>query len=150
MARRSKAREVALQMLFQVDLNEDVDAQTVHAMISEQLNKNEQTQRDKASEELEKFAWLLFSGTVEQKHILDEKIEAVAENWTVARMAPTDRNVLRLGAYELLYLDTPLRVSIDEAIELAKKFGTDQSSQFVNGLLDKLVPQEKRESDVER
>lgn len=147
MARRSKAREVALQMLFQVDLNEDVDAQTVHAMISEQLNKKEGTQRDKASEELEKFAWLLFSGTVEQKHILDEKIEAVAENWTIARMAPTDRNILRLGAYELLYLDTPLRVSIDEAIELAKKFGTDQSSQFVNGLLDKLVPKEKRESE---
>ncbi len=147
MALRSKARAVALQMLFQVDLNHDVDAQTVHTMISEQLIKQPQSKVDKPTDELQKFAWLLFSGTQEQQKVLDEKIEAVAENWTLSRMAPTDRNVLRLGAYELLFLDTPHRVVIDEAIELARKFGTEHSAQFVNGLLDKLVPDAKRENE---
>ena len=76
--------------------------------------------------------------------MLDARIEAVAANWTLGRMAPTDRNVLRLGAFELLYTETPHRVVIDEAIELARLFGTANSPQFVNGILDKLVPAEKR------
>jgi N utilization substance protein B len=59
-------------------------------------------------------------------------------------MAPTDRNILRLGAYELLHTDTPHRVVIDEAVEMAKKFGSTQSFQFVNGILDRLIPAEKR------
>ena len=67
-----------------------------------------------------------------------------AENWTMARMAPTDRNALRLGAFELLFTETPHRVVIDETIELARRFGTAQSPQFVNGILDKLIPPEKR------
>ena len=147
MARRSKAREIALQMLFQIDLNQDVDAQAIHEMISEELQRQYPEKADNTIEELQTFAWLLFSGTSEQKQTLDEKIEAVAANWTLSRMAPTDRNVLRLGAYELLFLDTPHKVVIDEAIELARKFGTEHSAQFVNGLLDQLVPEEKREQE---
>ncbi len=76
--------------------------------------------------------------------MLDRRIVAVAENWALDRMAPTDRNVLRLAAYELLFTDTPPKVAIDEAIELARKFGTAQSSQFVNGILDQLVPEEQQ------
>ncbi len=134
MARRSKAREVALQMLFQVDLNPDVDAQMVAGMIGERLP-------DAA---LREFAWVLFSGVREYHAMLDEKIEAVAENWKLSRMAATDRNCLRLGAFELLQTGTPHRVVIDEALDLARKFGSDQSASFVNGILDKLVPPEKR------
>lgn len=134
MARRSKAREVALQMLFQVDLNPDVDAKAVAGMIGERLS----------NPELRELAWVLFSGVREYRALLDEKIESVAENWKLSRMAATDRNCLRLGAFELLQTSTPHRVVIDEALDLARKFGNAQSASFVNGILDKLVPPEKR------
>ena len=134
MARRSKARQVALQMLYQVDLNPDVSGQMVRAMIAERLSDTE----------LQSFAWDLFSGCMEFRNELDEKIQEVAENWKLNRMAATDRGVLRLGAFELLQTGTPHRVVIDEAIELAKKFGNAQSSQFVNGILDRLIPPERR------
>ena len=137
MARRSKARDVCLQMLFQADLNPDIDAQTVQEMIREQLS----------DEALSLFAWELFTGVMEFRPMLDTRIQEVAENWSLSRMAPTDRNVLRLGAFELLHTETPLRVVIDEAIDLARKFGTAQSPQFVNGILDKLIPVEKKQSD---
>ena len=137
MARRSKAREVALQMLYQRDLNPDVDIYTVRQMVRQQLN----------DDDLHNFSWRLFVGVVECRAALDAAIQMVAENWTLSRMAPTDRNVLRLGAFELLYSDTPHRVVIDEAIELARKFGTVQSPQFVNGILDQLIPDEKKEHD---
>ncbi len=140
MARRSKAREIALQMLFQVDLNPDVDGRTVRAMIAERL----------ADEDLQQFAWVLFAGVMEFRPQLDEQIQAVATNWKLSRMAGTDRNCLRLGAFELLHTDTPHRVVIDEALELARKFGSDQSAQFVNGVLDKLVPAGKRAANGAR
>jgi N utilization substance protein B len=138
MARRSKARAVCLQMLFQNDVNPDIDAQTVQEMIREQLS----------DEALSLFACELFTGVMEVRSVLDERIQEVAENWSLSRMAQTDRNVLRLGAFELLQTETPHRVVIDEAVDLARKFGTAQSSQFVNGILDKLVPIEKKESDA--
>jgi len=134
MARRSKAREVVLQMLFQVDLNPDVDLPTVRGMIEERLEDTD----------LRVFAWGLFTGVLEFRTLLDERIQAIAPHWKLFRMAATDRNVLRLGAFELIQTDTPLRVVINEGLELARKFGSDQSAQFVNGVLDKLVPAEKR------
>ena len=137
MARRSKSREVCLQMLYQVDVNPDIDAQTVQEMIREQI----------PDDALNVFAWQLFTGVMEIRLMLDERIQAVAENWSLSRMAPTDRNVLRLGSFELLQTETPHRVVIDEAIELARKFGTTKSPQFVNGILDKLVPEEKKRED---
>jgi N utilization substance protein B len=84
------------------------------------------------------FAQSLLAGVRLHQTELDAKLAAVTENWSLSRMAITDRNVLRLGAYELLYSDTPPRVVIDEAVELAKLFGTQQSGQFVNGILDRL------------
>ena len=137
MTRRSKAREVVLQMLYQIDVNPDVAAVAVREMIHEQL----------PDEDLQTFAWSLFAGVRENRGSLDARIGTAAENWTLARMAPTDRNALRLGAYELLFTDTPHRVVIDETIELARRFGTAQSPQFVNGILDRLIPPEKRQSD---
>lgn len=134
MARRSKAREVAVQMLYQLDLNPEVELRAVRAMVDEALD----------DEDLREFAWRLIVGVREARPLLDAKIQSVAENWSLKRMAPTDRNVLRLGAYELINTDTPHRVVLDEAIELARVFGSAQSAQFVNGILDKLVPPEKR------
>jgi N utilization substance protein B len=124
-------------MLYQKDLNADVSAETIRSMIQEQL-------RD---DDLSRFAWNLFAGVMESRAALDQRIEGAAANWTLSRMAPTDRNVLRLGAFELLYTDTPHRVVIDEALELAKTFGGAQSSAFVNGILDRLVPEAKRSAD---
>lgn len=137
MARRSKAREVALQMLYQVDLNPDVDGHAVREMIAERI-------REKP---LQDFAWTLFAGVMEYRAALDERIQRVATNWKLGRMAATDRNCLRLGAFELLHTATPHRILIDESLELAKKYGNEQSASFVNGVLDKLVPEEKRKAD---
>jgi N utilization substance protein B len=136
-SRRTRAREMALQMLYQQDLNPDVPADTARELIVERL-------RDEA---LSRFAWSLFAGVMESRPALDAKIEATATNWSLKRMAPTDRNVLRLGAFELLYTDTPPRVVIDEALELAKRYGTAQSSQFVNGILDRLIPGGGKKTD---
>jgi len=137
MARRSKSREIAMQMLYQTDLNPDIDGMTVRKMIDEQL-------RD---ESLRTFAWQLFAGVMEWRSMLDAKIESAAENWSLARMAPTDRNALRIGVFELLHTETPHRVVIDEAIELARKFGSKQSPQFVNGILDRLIPEDRKSAE---
>lgn len=124
-------------MLYMVDLNPDVGGHAVREIMAEELPQ----------ENLRDFAWSLFSGTLEYRQRLDVAIEAVAQNWTLKRMAPTDRNALRLGAYELLYTDTPHRVVIDETIEVARKFGSAQSGQFVNGLMDRLVPEHRKQAE---
>jgi N utilization substance protein B len=136
-SRRHKAREVALQMLFQKDLNPDVAPDLIREQIQEALK----------DEQLCRFAWSLFAGVTESRAVIDDRIDAVAANWTVGRMPTTDRNAIRLGAFELLYTDTPPRVAIDEALELAKSFGNANSSAFVNGILDRLIPREKRSPD---
>jgi len=123
-------------MLYQRDLNPDVPVDAVRAMIQESLK----------DEELSRFAWSLFAGVVELRAALDQHIEGAAANWSLSRMAPTDRNVIRLGLFELLHTSTPHRVVIDEALELAKTYGGAQSSSFVNGVLDRLVPEAKRSS----
>ena len=133
-SRRTRAREIAMQMLYQTDLNPDASVETIRGMIAEELREPG----------LQEFAWSLFSGVMEWKAQIDRHLEETAANWQLARMAPTDRNILRLGAYELLHTDTPHRVVIDEAVEMAKKFGSMQSFQFVNGILDRLIPEEKR------
>jgi N utilization substance protein B len=88
----------------------------------------------------------MYAGTMESRPAIDARIESAADNWDLSRMAITDRNTLRLGVFELCYTDTPHQVVIDEAVDLARKFGSAQSAQFVNGLLDRLIPDEKRES----
>lgn len=128
-ARRRHARQVAIQMLYQRDLNSDILAKATREMIEEQIT-------DDATRN---FSWQLFAGVMEWQSELDQQIEAAAENWSLSRMAPTDRSVLRVAAFELLKTDTPPRVVIDEAIELARKFGGEQSPKFVNGILDRLL-----------
>jgi N utilization substance protein B len=133
--RRHQAREVVLQMLFQKDLNPDVTDKMIREQVQELLEDNEPLCR---------FAWGLYSGTIQSRKAIDQKIESIAAHWKLSRMPPTDRNAIRLGAYELIYTDTPHPVVIDEALELAKSFGTANSASFVNGVLDKLVPESKR------
>lgn len=139
MARRSRAREVALQALFQEDLNPRDSRDQIAPFLNSRLH----------DEELQEFAMMLVLGVLRNLAELDALLESKADNWSLHRMAATDRNVLRLGAFEIRYADTPDRVAIDEAVELAKRFGSAQSSQFVNGILDKLILRKEKESNDE-
>ncbi len=129
MSRRSRAREIALQALFQEDLNPANSLENLGAFLAARLQE----------EPLRDFAKQLVLGVKRNQDELDQLLAEKAANWSVPRMAATDRNLLRLGAYEIRYSDTPDRVAIDEAIELAKRYGTANSPQFINGILDKLI-----------
>lgn len=137
MAGRSHAREVALQALYQEDLNPQESPKMLSRFLASNLN----------NEDLRDFARQLVMGVKRNQEELDSLLEAQADNWSLRRMAATDRNVLRLGAYEIRYSNTPDRVAIDEAIELAKRFGAANSSQFVNGILDKLLEEPETRSE---
>lgn len=133
MARRSRAREVALQVLYQDDLNPQQEPAVTDEFLVARL---------KASELVE-FGRSLVAGVRRNRAELDELLERTADNWSLSRMAAADRNVLRLGAYELLFTDMPERVAINEAVELAKRYGSRQSAQFVNGILDRLLKEHR-------
>lgn len=130
MGARRKARELALQMLFQHDMSGNGPDMIISTF--EELQKSKANTRE--------FATKLFKGTVDQMPKIDEMIQAQAENWRLSRMAVVDRNIIRMCIYEFLHeSDTPKLVIIDEGIEIAKKFGTDKSSQFINGILDGIL-----------
>ena len=129
MSRRSRAREVALQILFEDDVNPRATVAETKSFLSGRLN----------NPELEEFCMSLILGVRRNQGELDELLGKTADNWSLSRMASTDRNVLRLGAYEIIYTDTPDRAAINEAVELAKRFGSAHSAQFVNGILDKFL-----------
>lgn len=125
---RTDARRTALQMLYLIDQNPEADVRRIREEINSQLS----------DETLSDFAWKIFTGVRELRASLDEQISAVAQNWRLERMAPTDRNALRLGLYEMTRLDTPPPVVLNECVDLAKEFGSANSGAFVNGILDKL------------
>ena len=158
-ARRRISREMAVQMLYQSDLGGSPLPQifrsfdlaeyvTREELGSEQRvftreeEKAEYLRRKRQAEEAFAFAQGLVSGTLDNREQVDALIREQADNWRLERMPPVDRNVLRLAVFEMLYeTDTPKLVIVDEAIELAKKFGSEQSGRFVNGLLDGLLKQ---------
>ena len=127
--RRSRAREIVLQVLYEDDLNPDRNLAAADQFLCRRLADDE---------ELVTFARGLLAGVRKNRAEIDAQLDVLADNWHISRMAVTDRNVLRLAAYEMLFTDTPGAVAIDEAVELAKRFGAKQSPQFVNGILDRL------------
>lgn len=127
---RSDARIQVMQMLFLIDQNPDADLHRIQRNIQKELS-------DPA---LSDFAWSLFRGVREHRQSLDELIRRTASNWRLERMAITDRNILRLGIYEMRHFGTPAPVVLNESIEMARQFGTEHSASFVNGILDKLMP----------
>jgi N utilization substance protein B len=130
MTRRSRAREVALQLLFQYDHNPGVDRPDVERFVHDRL-------RDRDGET---FCLSLYDGVLSHRDDIDRRLTEAAENWRLPRMATVDRNVLRIGASELMYgSDTPPNVALDEAIELARRYGSADSPAFVNGVLDRLL-----------
>ena len=129
MTRRSRAREVALQLLFQRDLNPSVERPAIERFANDRL----------LDPVLVPFCLGLYDAVVTHLVDIDKGLTAAAENWRLPRMAAVDRNVLRLGSFELLFApDTPAGVAIDEAIELARRYGSKDSPGFVNGVLDRL------------
>ena len=132
MGSRHQARERALQILFQYD---------IHGRPGLWLDVF--WKENEATDEVKAFAERLVAGVLEKKKELDTLIGKYAANWKVSRMPIVDRNILRAGVYELLWMDdVPAKVTVNEAIELAKSFGDDDASKFVNGILDKVLSAE--------
>ena len=141
MGARRKARELALQMLFQHDMSGNGADQIIETF--EELQKSKTNTQE--------FAKKIFRGTVENMTDIDEKIQNQAENWRLSRMAAVDRNIIRMSVYEFLHEnDTPKLVIIDEAIEIAKRFGTQKSPQFINGILDGILKRYNLGADERR
>jgi len=135
MSRRTRAREIAIQVLYQSDLNPDQPDNVRGRFVEARLNQNHK---------LIQFAQQLLAGVRQHQAEIDDQLKSTAHNWSLSRMPVIDRNILRLGAYEILFSDTPDRVAINEAIELAKRYSTQNSGQFVNGILDRLMNSKKR------
>lgn len=129
MGRRRRAREVALQLLYALDITHDelptiVGTPWVEAMGSEAV-------RD--------FAMKLVAGVVEKREVIDVLVQEWSANWSLGRIGVIERNILRFAIYELLFLpDIPPNVTINEAVEVAKRYGTEESPSFINGILDRI------------
>ena len=128
MSSRRRSRQRALQILFLWDARRQPVDEAIDAYY-DSLYSEEHPERDP-------FVADLVRGAVEHVAEVDEQISKHAEHWRIERMPAVDRNVLRLAVYEMTYGGTPAPVSIDEALELARKFSNEESVQFVNGVLD--------------
>ncbi len=129
MKKRTRARELTLQFLYQLDLRGPEFLDDVAEFLRDE-------ESDKSTRE---FALHLIRGTAENIDTIDDLIRDVAQNWDIERMAVIDRNVLRMATYELIHrADIPPKVSINEAIELGKRYSTKNSGGFINGVLDKI------------
>lgn len=136
MGSRHKAREAAVQMLYQMDVA-GVDAERSIALYWQNLG----TPADERA-----FADELVRGFGLCRDEIDDQITKASKHWRLARMSCVDRNILRLATYELLHVrEVPLRVTLDEAVELAKSFGNEESPAFVNGVLDRIAQQVKKD-----
>ncbi len=138
MRRRSRAREFALQVLYQMDITRDAYDVCLSNFWQAHIEEH-------IEEEIKNFAGELVKGVADNLEVIDGKIVQYAANWQLKRMAFVDRNVLRLGSYELMFRnDIPLKVSINEAVELVKKYSGPEAGKFVNGILDKIKPDKNK------
>lgn len=135
---RRQAREIALQALFQLDFNNDAEPENAAQARQQALDAAQNAEGDTQLGNRDyKFALNLVNGTMENCQDIDSVIGACSKEWKLERMAAVDRNITRLAVYELKYGQESLDagIIINEAVELAKKYGTDDSSRFVNGIL---------------
>ena len=129
MGKRRSSRELALKFLYQSELNE--------GNIDEQMQLF--LERNSSQDEVEAFMKELVSEILKQIKEIDEIIQKFSDNWVLDRMTVIDRNILRMGACELLFnFSTPPKVAINEAVDIAKKYGNEDSPEFINGILDKI------------
>jgi transcription antitermination factor NusB len=131
MRKRTKARQLALQILYQIDITRENSATSL-----ENFWRSQKKELDSA---VKQFSLELVEGIQKNREIIDRKIAQYAENWELRRMAVVDRNILRQACFELLFRpEIPPKVAINEAIELAKHFSSTEAGKFVNGILDKI------------
>jgi transcription antitermination protein NusB len=131
MGKRREGREAAVQLLFHWDLN-------VHEAL-EEADLDGFWQLRTANQATKEFATRVASGVIAEQGIIDEKISRYTANYELKRISAVDRNILRVAIYEMLFCnDVPPIVAINEAIDIAKKFGTEESGKFVNGVLDRV------------
>lgn len=133
MSVRRIAREVVLQSLFQIDFTEAAADAALFAAMAEREEEN--------TPKAESYAKALLAGVQAYKEEIDAKLNAVAVDWSVERMPATDRNILRIAVYEMLFAEPAIDtgIAINEAVEIAKVYGTDDSPKFINGVLGKLA-----------
>jgi len=131
--KRRKAREYALQFLYRIDFINTASPKSVDL-------KAFWTDVEEKDADLKAFAEDIISGALKNLYEIDSIIQKAAEKWKISRIASIDRNILRLAAYELLFRkDIPQAVTINEAIEIAKKYSTSESASFINGILDRIA-----------
>jgi N utilization substance protein B len=165
LGKRRKARELVLQFLYQADMNppqgrNDRSIRRDGARVAEESTKSDYSapaieeeitsfwENFKTEEEGKSFFKELAYGVMTHRVEIDTLIDGASENWRLSRMATVDRNILRFSVYELLYLeDIPPRVTINEAVEIAKRYGSEESPSFVNGILDKIAHTHTKKSD---
>ena len=137
MGKRRRAREIALQFLYQYDSQRETRLED--SDIKQQINLFWLAKDASVNEDVKDFATVLITGSCENMEGIDQIIKRYSKNWRLSRMPTIDRNILRMAIYELAYLrNIPPPVTINEAVELAKKFGTEESGSFINGILDRI------------
>jgi len=128
---RRKAREIAVQVLYQLDMNRDDNAEHALQVFWEQYRH---------TDEVREFATRLVRGAAENREKIDTAITRTSKNWSFNRITPVDRSILREAVFEILFCpDIPYKVTLNEAIELGKKFGSEKSGAFINGVLDNVL-----------
>lgn len=147
--KRRQARELVLKLLYQIDTTKVSATEALNTYLESLANENEHKHKCVISAEVRTFAKELLFGTVEHLDKIDALIAQLSEHWRLERMAVIDRNILRFSAYEILYReDIPVNVAIDEAVEVAKKYSSVDSSRFINGILDRLAAYIGRKTSI--
>ncbi|MCR8642411.1 transcription antitermination factor NusB [Paenibacillus sp. N1-5-1-14] len=138
--RRRVAREIALQSLYQMGMTEVTPKEAIEIALEEAGNDNEAGIELQDSNVSPQYVYELVEGSVRHRSNIDTMLSGYLKGWKMDRLSRIDREVLRLAAYEMLYtLDIPAKVVVNEAIELAKHFGTEESGKFVNGVLGQMI-----------
>jgi len=148
--KRRLAREVAVASLYQMEMNEVQASEAVDMIIAELHDENEIGAKPSDIGKTDEFVRALVDGVVAHKQAIDDMLQQYLTGWQVDRLSRVDRQILRLACYEIVFQnDVPPKAAVNEAIELAKHFGTDESGKFVNGVLGKLLTGLNKASQVD-
>jgi len=139
MGKRRLSREIAIQFLYSCDIGSDFDRSHLPLFWDFVIRANRLKMGKNTDDQLIAFADILIQGSLDNIEYIDKLIEQYASNWKFSRITYIDRNILRLATFEIIFMDDiPPAVSIDEAVDIAKKYSTPDSGKFVNGILDKI------------
>ncbi|ACT00963.1 transcription antitermination factor NusB [Paenibacillus sp. JDR-2] len=145
--KRRLAREIAVSSLYQLEMNEVTPMEAVDMLMEEARSENEIEAEFVENDQTDNYVRELVNGVAENKAAIDERLQHYLTGWQVDRLSRVDRQILRLAYFEIAYRnDVPPKAAINEAIELAKHFGTEESGKFVNGVLGKLLKEREGET----